>query len=416
MTRPDPPPQFIPVLYPIGSRWFAHLRPVQPGDEWHQPDERWTARVNGDLDLIITQPRERQGENLGSVDVRTLAYFKTGYAAPLRLPETPTARLPTTAPCPVQGCCHLEITKTGSSAHPRDLPIDPAQADQPYTCPCPRRAILTTTLTARGWRLREHAPRQEYRATHNAIAHALLTGQAYQSRPQHVDRTADPTSARMEDAFRQTHHLLTQVRNNLLAGHLLAAQQLAEQSLAAEVAYRHHRRRYERTLRIDRQQGRWKNAETFYVDLLPTSPTHQLPDARRFTFQFIAVWTEAGWQMANGDEIERQSGMNVGPDAWTELIHLLGRLEDKPGAKAEHHLIWQEHHGILKLRPHIRAHYPRAVTALEALRLTLTPERSGEKQTPAAWTEAKPGWVNGVLEGVDSEPSIGQTALNLGQP
>ncbi len=296
------------------------------------------------------------------------------------------------APCPVPQCRMTVRHADRRTTHePRALPIDPAHGDRPYHCPCERGATLTVGRTARGdWTLRPWVPSRDDREEINLIAHALVTGQAYEdphwSRP--VDTSPDRSSARMVEAHGTMTRTDRAIRLAVQAGHLQRAFELAEQASAAEYAFKLHRRSYNRDRREAHQGGRWQNAEWFWIALSVPVRTRDgespQPDIQqRFLLNFVAVYDEeaGGEVVANADEIERESGIPVGQDGWTQLMTLLTRVDPdgdggKPGQAADlHHLIYKEDRGRLTPRPHVQKRYPRALVALEALRRTLIPDR-----------------------------------------
>jgi hypothetical protein len=313
----------------------------------------------------------------------------------------------------VRGCCTAVSTAQGEQARPRLLPIDPSLAYRVYTCPCPRRALLDVGRTARKeWVLREHTPTRDEREEINLIAQALIAGQAHADRaPWRPTLTApDPHSDHMTRAFMAAHQLSLQVVKQVLAGNPQAAHDLALRANAADHAYGSHARVLRRERRAEQHSGRYKNAELFWLDIpVRHGAAGQLVAVSRFTFAFMAVFNEAQGRflVENAADIERASGLEVGEDGWTQLMNLLTRFEAKPGQKEDPaEPIWFDDRGTLTLRRHIRLRFPRAVTALEALRRTLTPApMQRPQQEQAHWRGyelAEPDWVRDSLHTAES--------------
>lgn len=281
---------------------------------------------------MTTDPRDDQ-----ALQVDGLAQDEPGWL-PDDPPAPPAPLSPAAAPrnfaaCPVQGC---GTTLRAAAAGPvlgcaaRELLIEPSRAYQPYVCPCPRRALLTVGRTERkGWTLREHKPTRDGREEINLLARALVTGHSRRDATQYrpTNTAAHPTSAEMEQAFRVTRSLALQVVAQVLAGHPQRARELAEQANAADYAHSLHRRAYRREHRLDLREGRWQNAEEFWID------THT-PDAEnpgqpgfslRLVLHFLALWNEedARWEVDGAEEIERRAGISVGADGWRSLMELL---------------------------------------------------------------------------------------------
>jgi len=330
-----------------------------------------------------------------------------------RAAPTSSSRL---ALCPVQGCGTTVQDGTRTTCEPRELPIDAPRADQPYTCPCPRRALLSVGQTRHGWVLREYVSDRDAREEINLIVHALVAGQtADRERPhQRTDTAPDPTGERMARAFMVSHRLALEAVRWLLQGHPQAALEAAEKAKAADTAYRIHHLTFQRQRReVVRAGRRWKDASCFYVDLPVTLKTRVgapatgengkavSPVHHRTTFEFIAVWDEQGrdFVVANAEEIERQSGIEVGADGWRQLIALLTRMESKPGVSTDALVFRPNHEGTtLTLRPQIRDRYSRALVALEALRQTLVLD--AQKRSPQEaedWLYGEPDWVQDFL-------------------
>lgn len=324
------------------------------------------------------------------------------------------------APCPVQGCgttLREDAAGPAVGCAPRDLPIEPSRAYQPYTCPCPRRALLAVGRTAaKGWTLREHRPTRDEREEINLIAHALVTGHGRRDHARHrpVNTAAHPTSAEMDQAFRVSHSLAMQVVAQVLAGHPQRARELAEQATAADYAHSLHRRAYRREHRLDLREGRWQNADEFWIDVHTPDAQHpgQPGFSLRLVLHFLALWNEeeARWDVDGAEEIERRAGVEPGEDGWRALMALLVYLrsetvnEERPGKRGPkvdtHHLIYRAHGTSLLLRDPVRDRFPRAVLALEALRRTLAPlPAPGQLQE----TVEEPDWVADLLDGAGAE-------------
>lgn len=278
------------------------------------------------------------------------------------------------AVCPVRGCG-------------RELPVEPEHADRAYRCPCPNKAELYVGRTETAWTLHLPPSTQEQRETVNRIAHALHTGQGYRDRSFRPTLTAaDGNSARMAEAFQTFHALTRQVTHAVLAGHPMQALDLAERAHAAEAAYRTHERRYRLARREHQNTGRWHDTETFWIEQPdPYTPGHPL---RRYTFNLVAVWDERGAtvEVVNGREIELQSGLAVDAEAWRQLVALLTRAENKPGAKTDlQELVYRSHKGSLVVRDHVKKRFPEALKALEALRLSLVMEAREGSEKFSKW-------------------------------
>lgn len=336
------------------------------------------------------------------------------------------------APCPVQGC---GTTLRENAAGPvvgcaaRDLLIEPSRAYQPYTCPCPRRALLAVGRTAaKGWTLREHRPTRDEREEINLLAHALVTGHGRRdhARRRPVNTAAHPTSAEMDQAFRVSHSLAMQVVAQVLAGHPQRARELAEQATAADYAHSLHRRTYRREHRLDLREGRWQDADEFWIDVHTPDREHpgQAGFSLRLVLHFLALWNEeeARWDVDGAEEIERRAGVEVDEDGWRSLMALLVYLrseavnEERPGKRGPkvdtHHLIYRAHGTSLLLRDPVRDRFPRAVLALEALRRTLAP-LPAPRQVPEVF-EAEPDWVMDLLTNSDTPaPAKRRVKLNI---
>ncbi|MBZ9715510.1 hypothetical protein [Deinococcus multiflagellatus] len=317
----------------------------------------------------------------------------------------------------------MQAPGASPSCQPRELPISATLATRPFTCTCERRAVLELARTGRGqWKVQELQTTPVQREAHNLIAHALFMGQVERNRTERrpTVRAADPSSANMVEAFQNAHHHFRQAALQLVQGHIAAAQREAERALAADAAYQAHARVVARQRTGGVRTGRWQNGETFWL-MLPVPPPGQFgappqpPVPTRFRFQFLAVWGTAlappaegsavatvgsnTVEVLNGPDIERQSGVPVGPDGWRQLIGLLTRFEGgKPGQAPDPlELIWRSEDGKLKLRQHIKTRYPRAVLALEALRRTLVPAPV-YKGRDLPWSdEQEPSWVQDML-------------------
>ncbi|GGL18533.1 hypothetical protein [Deinococcus radiotolerans] len=345
-----------------------------------------------------------------------------------RMKSTPT---PTHLHCPVRGCGAVVRRAGESTEHlePHQIQITASRAAHPFPCPCARAALLEAHRSAVGeWSLAKVRPSQEDREQHNLIAHALITGQAFTDggRSSPAVRTADPNSAGMVEAFMTGHNLAVQACVQISLGRMADAQRLAERALAANAAYQGHARAVKRARRADAQVGRWHNAERFWIRLPVTVPVPPgqppaPPVLRRFQFEFLAVWGTAltlpgrtdrpgagessvqvgsrNLTVLNGPDIERDSGIPVGVDGWRQLIDLLTRFDDpaKSGKAPDPlELVWHRDGEGLSLRRHIKAHYPRAVHALEALRRTLSPvpeKRKGPAGDDPHWEAKTPQWV-----------------------
>ncbi|RJF74943.1 hypothetical protein D3875_02810 [Deinococcus cavernae] len=318
------------------------------------------------------------------------------------------------APCPVGGCgLKVKDAQTRLTSHQRHvLPINPALADRPYLCPCPRQATLTVGRTARRtWVLREWKPDRDAREEINLIAQALVAGQTYADRrhSRRPDTSADATSGRLGEAGRTMISLDIRARRALLDGKVQLALEYAERAEAAHHAHQLHQRTYRRHRREDIQGGRWHNAERFYIDLpVPQGKTERQGAQRpplhvRQVFDFLAIYDEQSGKLVveNGPEIELVSGVEVGVDGWAQLISLLSRLDpegDKSGVKPDlGHLIYREADGHLKLRASL-GRFPRALMALEALRRTLRPHHTPK----VALARACPPGLN--LPHLEAEP------------
>ncbi|KQR37748.1 hypothetical protein [Deinococcus sp. Leaf326] len=352
--------------------------------------------------------------------------------APKWLPDDPPAPAPEAraaaplrnlAACPVQGCgttLREEAAGPAIGCAARELVIEPSRAYQPYVCPCPRRALLTVGRTERkGWTLRAHKPTRDERDEINLLAYALVTGHGRRdhARRRPVNTAPHLTSAEMDQAFRASHSLALQVVAQVLAGHPQRARELAEQANAADYAHSLHRRAYRREHRLDLREGRWQNAEEFWIDVHTPDPKHpgQPGFSLRLVLHFLALWNEqeARWDVDGAEEIERRAGLQVGEDSWRALMALLVYLrsetvnEERPnkrGPKVDiYHLIYRVHGASLLLRDPVRDRYPRAVQALEALRRTLSPLPPPPQQLPLVF-ETEPDWVADLLDEVPANP------------
>ncbi|MBZ9715294.1 hypothetical protein [Deinococcus multiflagellatus] len=313
--------------------------------------------------------------------------------------------------------------------------MDASRAAQVLVCPCEQRSPLTLTRSARGqWGLAELRPLPEHREAHNLIARALMTGQVYRDRTARrpVDRAPDAPSAQMVEAYQASYSVAVQACTALSQGLVADSRRLAERALALHAAYQAHARTVARRRTADVKTGRWHNGECFWVELAVPDPAQ--PDAgpvrRRFTFPFLAVWgtaltlpegrerrgDEAEIQqgshtlaLLNGPDIERASGLPVGPDGWRQLLDLLTRFESgKPGQAPDPlELVWYSESGKLTLRRHIRQRYPRAVLALEALRRVLTPVQPASRDQDLAFElDDEPEWVADALSPPDLDDEI----------
>lgn len=341
--------------------------------------------------------------------------------------RTRTPRAPTTcsgprheAPCPVPQCRTTVRHADHSTTHePRQLPINPGLADRPYTCPCDRAATLSVGRTARGdWTLRPWTPFRDDREEINLIAHALVTGQTYQDRRWNaaVNTAPDATTGRMTEAGATMMRLDRDVRLALQAGHLQRAFELAEQASAAEYSYKLHSRTYRRHRREHQESGRWHNAEWFWIALSVPARSDGAPErdiVQRFLFNLIAVYDEETGSpvVANADDIERETGIPVGPDGWSQLMEFLGRIDPagtggKPGQAPDlHQLVYREDRGRLTPRRHVAERYPRALVALEALRRTLIPDRgpAGDRSPALARPPLPtPDWAEKIAVDTDA--------------
>ncbi|SMB85467.1 hypothetical protein [Deinococcus hopiensis] len=360
---------------------LADWKEVDEEDEVRQQWEVQAANLRARPTLQTSEMEARARDlasTMGQTPEALLGQARLQIAQRVRAPRPMDLR---TAACPVKGCATTVREGGATACQPRELPIDPSRADQPYVCPCERRALLVVGRTGRkSWTLREYVPDQDARQEINQIMHALVMGQAKEDRVYHarLDTSADPTESRMLQAGQASYHLGRQVWTLLLQGHLQAALDMAEQANTADYAYQLHARASRRQHKEKVREGRWKNAGRFYIEqevqprrdgqLEGQSVTH------RFVFDFVAVYDETGGThvMANAEKIERMSGVMVGTDGWRQLIALLTRFENKPGTKADAQtLIYEWVRDSLVLRRHIRDPFPRAALALEALRRTL---------------------------------------------
>lgn len=331
---------------------------------------------------------------------------------PQRIP-TPNAAA-REARCGVPGCLHV-------------LPIDPSKADQPYVCPCPRRIPQEVYLDQRQatprWKLIADAlalrPDRGAKEEYNLIAHALVTGQVVrEGRRVPVDLAPSEHATRQQEAFLEAFRHYRQAALLLTRGHAVAALDAAERGLAANVAYDLHSAALTREKKQHDRGALWQGGRAFWVDLpvrretvtldagnVGREQTVELPHTMRFTFEFLAVEGVKEVEVINGEDIERASGVNVGPDGWRDLVRLLTRLEEKPGEDPDrNHLIYRRKYADedwLHLRPHVKR-YPRALTALEALRRTLTPLVPRQSLDAALsewygqgreWLHDQPDWV-----------------------
>lgn len=331
--------------------------------------------------------------------------------------------------CPIIGCRE-------------QLPIDPAQADQPYTCPCERRAELEVHLRGAGtddpaWELVDPlSPLRlphDVREVHNLIAHALVAGQVTRdarTRPRtQVGTAANEHAQRESGAFLAAYREMREACVLLTMGHPVAAHDHATRGLAAAVAYEAHASALRREDRQLRAETLWQGGGTFYVDVPLTPEVHlldagkvgpqvvELPRFQRMEFDFVAIEGAREIEVVDGEATELLSGIRVGADGWRDLVRLLTRLEVKPGTDVDtQHLIYRPDHGTLQLRRHVRERYPRAVVALEALRQTLRPQVQPQGLTQATqdWFgsaagyqhRAEPDWVRDALAAptVPAEP------------
>lgn len=367
MTTPKPQP---PAGFDELVRLYRYIHQVEVAlknlSEGHPEAAPLTARV---------MEYERQAEAYAGSLSRESAEF-TGPELQLRARSAvaqPTRAMPASAHCavcPIKGCG-------------RELPIDPALADLPYDCSCPRKAELHVGRDADHWVLLPPVSEAEKKETINRIAHALFTGQGYrETRHQPTLTAADHNSGRMTEAFRTFHALAAQSAHALLAGDAAQALELARRAHAAERAYQTHERRYRLARREYQKTGRWHDTETFWIEQPdPYATGHPL---RRYTFRLLALWREDGAELevVNGHEVALDSGVEVEPEAWSQLVRLLTRVETKPGSKVDPlELIYRSDRGHLVLRGHIKQHYPKAVAALDALRRSLRLEL---RDSPAA--------------------------------
>ncbi|GAA4002256.1 hypothetical protein GCM10022631_11150 [Deinococcus rubellus] len=288
----------------------------------------------------------------------------------------------TCALCPVAGCG-------------RELPVTPDSAHLSTHCLCPKRTRLQLGLSTTGrWVLRLQAYDQEERAEHNAIMHALISGQVTSKshRRQRFDNAADATTADLVDAANARTGAANEMERYLLSGNLDRAVEAAERYAACRVAVTLLTRNYksQRRREADRS-GLWHHSAEFYIE----QPGERLANVR-LTFAFeamyvndsITVTSEENGQRVTGEvdahgttlrvvnarTIEVDSGVMVGDEGWRQLIRLLQRTEEgKPGKPADPRaLIWRHNaRKELELRPYVKTYYPQAVVALEALRRTL---------------------------------------------
>ena len=328
---------------------------------------------------------------------------------PQRIP-TPTAQN-REARCGVPGCHSV-------------LPIDPAQADQPYLCPCPRRIPQEVYLDQRQavprWKLLADAlalrPDRGAKEEYNLIAHALVTGQVVrEGRRAPVDIAPSEHATRQREAYLEAFRHYRQAALLLTRGHAVAALDAAERGLAANVAYDLHSAALGREKKQHDRGALWQGGRAFWVDLPVRRETVtldagnvgreqqvELPHTMRFTFELLAVEGVSEVEVINGEDIERASGVNVGPDGWRDLVRLLTRAESKPGQDIDPgHIVFREDRDVLVLRAHVKR-YPRALIALEALRRTLTPQLPRQSLDTSLsewygrgreWLHSEPDWV-----------------------
>ncbi|MFC3833485.1 hypothetical protein [Deinococcus rufus] len=321
-------------------------------------------------------------------------------------------------PCPVPGC-GLRVTRPGQAARLecRTIPVTALDGGTTLTCPCQRHAPLRVVRRRTGLALSVLEFGRDARAEHNLIAHALVSGQGHaeRGRRHRLDRAADPDSGDFDLAWRETDRLQAQVVEHLLAGRLQAAVEVAEQAAAArDRRDALGRRLTRRHRRVEREQA-WHDMTRFWIRIpvpvtTPPGERDEPPLTPQFTFTFVALWDQDNRELevANGEEIEAAAGLTVGADGWRALIRLLTRWESAPGRDPDPHaLIWRDDRGTLTLREHVRRHYPRAVVALEALRLTLTPDqrrpRGAAPEPHPDWAGDAPPWV---LDAAPADPVL----------
>lgn len=321
---------------------------------------------------------------------------------PERIPTPPASARQ--SPCGVPGCLQT-------------LPIDPAQADQPYLCPCPRRVRQEVFLDQRQgeprWKLRAEAltlrPSKDAKEEYNLIAHALVSGQVLREGRRRVDTAPSESATRQSEAFLEAYRHFRQAALLLARGHAVAALDYAERGLAAEVAYDIHTSALRRELHQHQQGTLWQGGRVFWVDLPVRTAEGEMPPMR-FSFEFLAVEGATEIEVLNGEDIERDSGVNVGVDGWRDLVRLLTRVEAKPGVESDPRYLIYRPQG--ELRPHARR-YPRALIALEALRRSMKPlvKRQDQDAALAEWygnweaMSSEPEWVHDLLSQASTLPT-----------
>ncbi len=245
-------------------------------------------------------------------------------------------------------------------------------------------------------RMTQAAVTQFQRVEHNLIAAAILNGDVTpDERPQRLQPPLPgqprkhPLADEHEQAWREMHqHAMLCVRHTLgrntaLADHHAALSEDARvrhEVLAAELERR----------RATHHTGRYHDGELFRV-ALPADPTlpedldlEQVEEWQNWHFTLVIVWAEDGatLEVANGVEIEQESGVYVGEDGWRALTRWLETHDDRltQGAQQgrqfedETDLIWRVNGSGLSLRTKVAQEYPAIVHALEAIRCLLRPE------------------------------------------
>lgn len=185
--------------------------------------------------------------------------------------------------------------------------------------------------------------------------------------------------ALMEESLQADFRLSRDCTRQLLAGNLEVAQILAKQ------AHQHRAVGMQARRLLDRARVKHHTGRFFHGDILSVRQEHYeegvgYQGMTQWYVRLSIVYAEDGYTVtvANAEELERLSGLQIGPRAWSDLCRWIedhtermngrkqGRRQEDDG-----HLVYQSHNDVLELRPTVRKQWPQLPRALECIRLAM---------------------------------------------